>query len=150
LEIVWDEGPLAKLSTEGMREEYGRLAKDAGAPARKEGNAQQAFSKAAKQLHAEYEVPFLAHACMEPLNCLVDLHDDRCDIWTGTQMQTMDRNAAARVAGLKPEQVKIHTPFLGGGFGRRANPQSDFVAEAVGVARMVKKPVKVIWTVKMI
>ena len=146
LEIVWDEGFLAKLSTEGMREEYDRLAKDAGAPARKEGNAQQAFSKASKQFQAEYEVPFLAHACMEPLNCLVDLHEDRCDIWTGTQMQTMDRNAAARVAGLKPEQVKIHTPFLGGGFGRRANPQSDFVAEAVGVARMVKKPVKVIWT----
>ena len=146
LEIVWDEGALAKLSTEGMREEYARLAKDPGATARKEGNAQQFLSKAAKQLHAEYEVPFLAHACMEPLNCLVDLHDDRCDIWTGTQMQTTDRNAAARVAGLKPEQVKIHTPFLGGGFGRRANPQSDFVAEAVGVARMVKKAVKVIWT----
>ena len=146
VEIVWDEGPLAKLSTEGMREEYARLAKDPGATARKEGNPQQVFSKAVKQLHAEYEVPYLAHACMEPLNCLVDLRDDRCDIWTGTQMQTMDRNAAARVAGLKPEQVKIHTPFLGGGFGRRANPQSDFVAEAVGVARMVKKPVKVIWT----
>ncbi len=146
LEIVWDEGPLAKLSTEGMREEYARLAKDPGATARKEGNTQQAFPKASKQLHAEYEVPFLAHACMEPLNCLVDLHDDRCDIWAGTQMQTMDRNAAAHMAGLKPEQVKIHTPFLGGGFGRRANPQSDFVAEAVGIARMVRKPVKVIWT----
>jgi isoquinoline 1-oxidoreductase beta subunit len=146
LEIVWDEGPLAKLSTEGMHKEYASLVKDPGAAARKEGNAQQAFSKAAKQLHAEYEVPYLAHACMEPLNCLVDLHEDRCEIWTGTQMQTMDRNTAARVAGLKPEQVKIHTTFLGGGFGRRANPQSDFVAEAVGVAKMVKKPVKVIWT----
>jgi len=146
LEIVWDEGPLAKLSTEGMREEYTRLAKTPGAVARKEGNPQQAFSKAARQLHAEYEVPYLAHACMEPLNCLVDLHEDGCEIWTGTQMQTMDRNTAARVAGLKPEQVKIHTTFLGGGFGRRANPQSDFVAEAVSVAKMVKKPVKVIWT----
>jgi isoquinoline 1-oxidoreductase beta subunit len=146
MEIVWEESPLAKLSTEGMHDEYARLAKNPGAAARKEGNAQQVFSKAAKQFYAEYEVPFLAHACMEPLNCLVDLHDDRCDIWTGTQMQTMDRNAAARVAGLKPEQVKIHTLFLGGGFGRRANPQSDFVAEAVDVARMVKKPVKVIWT----
>ncbi len=146
LEIVWDEGPLAKLSTEGMRGEFARLAQTPGAVARKEGNPQQTFSKAAKQLHAEYEVPYLAHACMEPLNCLVDLRTNSCEIWTGTQMQTMDRNAAARVAGLKPEQVKIHTTFLGGGFGRRANPQSDFVAEAVSVAKVVKRPVKVIWT----
>jgi isoquinoline 1-oxidoreductase beta subunit len=83
---------------------------------------------------------------MEPMNCVVDLHDDSCEIWTGTQLQTLDRDAAARVAGLKPEHVKIHTTFLGGGFGRRANPQSDFVTEAVHVAKMVKKPVKVIWT----
>lgn len=146
LEIIWDEGPLAKLSTKGMREEFEGLAKAPGAITRKDGHSQQTFSKSAKQLHAEYEVPYLAHACMEPLNCLVDLHDDRCEIWTGTQLQTMDRNAAARVAGLKPEQVKIHTTFLGGGFGRRANPQSDFVAEAVSVAKGVKKPLKVIWT----
>ena len=146
LEIVWDEGPLAKLSTEGMRGEFARLAKTPGAVARKEGNPQQTFSKAAKQLHAEYEVPYLAHACMEPLNCLVDLRANSCEIWTGTQLQTMDRDAAARVAELKPEQVKIHTTFLGGGFGRRANPQSDFVAEAVRVAKAIKKPVKVIWT----
>jgi isoquinoline 1-oxidoreductase beta subunit len=146
LEIVWDEGPLAKLSTEGMRGEFARLAKTPGAVARKEGNPQETFSKATKQLNAEYEVPYLAHACMEPLNCLVDLRTNSCEIWTGTQMQTMDRNAAARVAGLKPEQVKIHTTFLGGGFGRRANPQSDFVAEAVSVAKVVKRPLKVIWT----
>lgn len=146
LEIVWDEGPLAKLSTEGMRGEFARLAQTPGAVAQKMGNPQQTFSKAARQLHAEYEVPYLAHACMEPLNCLVDLRTNSCEIWTGTQMQTMDQNAAARVAGLKPEQVKIHTTFLGGGFGRRANPQSDFVAEAVSVAKAIKKPVKVIWT----
>jgi isoquinoline 1-oxidoreductase subunit beta len=146
LEIVWDEGTLANLSTEGMREEFVGLSKIPGAVAKKKGNPRQTFSKAAKQLHAEYEVPYLAHACMEPLNCLVDLHDDHCEIWTGTQLQTMDRNVAARVAGLKPEQVNIHTTFLGGGFGRRANPQSDFVAEAVSVAKVVKKPVKVIWT----
>lgn len=146
LEILWDEGPLANLSTEGMHEEFARLSKTPGAVAQKKGDFQQTLSKAAKQLHAEYEVPYLAHACMEPLNCVVDLRDDRCEIWTGTQLQTMDRNAAARVAGLKPEKVKIHTTFLGGGFGRRANPQSDFVTEAVHVAKKVKKPVKVIWT----
>ena len=146
LEIDWDEGPLATLSTFGMREEYMNLAKTPGTVARKEGSSESVFSKAAKQLRAEYEVPYLAHACMEPLNCLVDLRSDSCEIWTGTQFQTVDRNSAASVVGLKPEQVKIHTTFLGGGFGRRANPHSDFVTEAARVAKAVRKPVKVIWT----
>ena len=146
LEVIWDEGTLATLSTSGMREQYMNLAKSPGAVARKKGNPESAFSTAAKQLRAEYEVPYLAHACMEPLNCLVDLRSESCEIWTGTQSQTMDRNSAASVVGLNPEQVKIHTTFLGGGFGRRANPQSDFVTEAARVAKAVKKPVKVIWT----
>jgi isoquinoline 1-oxidoreductase beta subunit len=146
LEVTWDEGALATLSTSGMHEEYVNLAKTPGTVARKEGSSESVFSKAAKQLRAEYEVPYLAHACMEPLNCLVDLHADSCEIWTGTQSQTADRNSAASVLGLKPEQVKIHTTFLGGGFGRRANPHSDFVTEAARVAKAVRKPVKVVWT----
>jgi isoquinoline 1-oxidoreductase beta subunit len=146
LEIVWDDGAGATLSTEGMREEYAKLARTPGAVARKEGDPETALATAARQLSAEYEVPYLAHATMEPLNCVVDLRDDRCDIWTGTQMQTFDRSAAAVAAGLGPEQIGIHTTFLGGGFGRRANPQSDFVVEAVQVAKAVKKPVKVVWT----
>jgi isoquinoline 1-oxidoreductase beta subunit len=146
LEIVWDEGSLSKLSTEGMREEFGKLAKTAGTVAKKKGSAQDRFSTSSKKIEAEYEVPFLAHACMEPLNCVVDLHDDHCEIWTGTQFQTLDRDSTARVAGLKPEQVKLHTTFLGGGFGRRGNPYSDFVTEAARVAKAVKKPVKVVWT----
>ena len=83
---------------------------------------------------------------MEPLNCVVDLRANSCEIWTGTQFQTVDRMAAAAVAGLKPEQVQIHTTLLGGGFGRRANPASDFVIEAVQVAKAAKAPVKVVWT----
>jgi isoquinoline 1-oxidoreductase beta subunit len=83
---------------------------------------------------------------MEPMNCTVDLRKNSCEIWTGTQFQTVDRNAAAAIAGLKPEQVQIHTMFLGGGFGRRANPVSDFVSEAVHVARAAKAPVKTVWT----
>ncbi len=146
LDVVWDEGPLATLSTVGMRKEYAGLVKTPGAIARKEGDPEKAFTAATKELSAEYEVPYLAHATMEPLNCLVDLRADSCEIWTGTQFQTGDRDAAARVAELKPEQVKIHTTFLGGGFGRRANPHSDFVVQAVQVAKAVKKPVKVIWT----
>jgi len=146
LEIIWDEGPVATLSTEALREQYASLAKSAGATARKAGEAREALASAARQVSAEYEVPYLAHASMEPLNCFVDMTADGCEIWTGTQFQTIDRNNAAAVAGLKPEQVKIHTTFLGGGFGRRANPHSDFVVMGVQVAKAVKKPVKVIWT----
>jgi isoquinoline 1-oxidoreductase beta subunit len=146
LEIVWDEGPLAKLSSSGMRKEYADLAKTPGSTARKEGDPEKAFTAPVRELGAEYEVPYLAHATMEPLNCLVDLRAESCEIWTGTQFQTADRDAAARAAELKPEQVKIHTTLLGGGFGRRANPHSDFVVQAVQVAKAVKRPVKVIWT----
>src|SRR6266496_3191885 len=146
LEIDWDDGPNANLSTEGMREQYANLAKKPGTIARKVGDPAKALGGAAKTVTAEYEVPYLAHAMMEPLNCVVDLRADRCEIWTGTQFQTIDRAAAAAVAGLKPEQVQIHTTLLGGGFGRRANPQSDFVVEAVHVAKAAAAPVKVMWT----
>ncbi len=146
LEIAWDEGPLATLSTPGMRQQYTDLGAKPGLVAKKRGDIDSALAKAAQRISAEYEVPYLAHATMEPLNCTVDLKKDSCEIWTGTQFQTADRNAAAEVAGLKPEQVKIHTMYLGGGFGRRANPANDFVKEAVHVAKAAKAPVKVIWT----
>ncbi len=146
LEISWDDGPNAALSSTGMREQYATLAKTPGLVARKVGDPTKALAGATKTITAEYEMPYLAHAAMEPLNCVVDLRSDRCEIWTGTQFQTGDRAAAAAAAGLKPEQVTIHTPLLGGGFGRRANPASDFVIEAVQVAKAAKAPVKVVWT----
>ena len=146
LEIEWDEGPGAALSTPKMRAEYLELTKQPGAIARKDGDTVQGFKAAHKSISAEYEIPYLAHAAMEPLNVVVDLKPDHCSIWTGTQMQTMDHAMAAKTAGLKPEQVEIHTTFLGGGFGRRANPRSDFVIEAVQVAMAVAQPVKVVWT----
>ena len=148
LEVAWEEGDGATLSTAGLRDRYAALAATAGMVARKEGDVEAALGKAAKRLSAVYEVPYLAHAPMEPENCVVDLRTDRCEIWTGTQMQTVDRNAAARVAGLEKEQVTLHTPFLGGGFGRRANPAADFVTEAVHVAKAAggAGPVRVVWT----
>ncbi|OYY83646.1 MAG: twin-arginine translocation pathway signal protein, partial [Methylophilales bacterium 16-45-9] len=103
-------------------------------------------AKPAKIVEAEYVLPFLAHSPMEPLNCAVKISDDGCEIWTGTQMQTTDQQAAAKILGLKPEQVKIHTVFLGGGFGRRANPAADFVSEAVQVAKAAGVPVKTVWS----
>ncbi len=146
IECTWDEGPLGRLSTVEMQKQYRDLAQTPGAIARKEGDPEKALVDGATRVSAEYMLPYLAHAPMEPLNCLVDLRADGCDIWVGTQFQSVDRDAAARVAGLDPERVNIHTTFLGGGFGRRANPQSDFVAEAVQVAKAVGKPVKVVWT----
>jgi isoquinoline 1-oxidoreductase beta subunit len=146
LEITWDDGPNANLSTVGMREQYSTLAKTPGLVAKKIGDPAKALAGAAKTITAEYEVPYLAHAMMEPLNCVVDLRAGTCEIWTGTQFQTVDRMAAAATAGLKAEQVQIHTTLLGGGFGRRANPASDFVIEAVQVAKAAKVPVKVVWT----
>ncbi|KAB0667377.1 xanthine dehydrogenase family protein molybdopterin-binding subunit [Oryzomonas japonica] len=144
LEITWDEGQWAQISTPAMREEYSRLSAMPGLAARHDGDAPTELAKAAHPLQAEYEVPYLAHATMEPLNCFVDLKKDSCLIRTGSQFQTVDRNAAAREAGLKPEQVTLETTFLGGGFGRRACTGSDFVIEAVQVAKAVGKPVKVI------
>ena len=146
LEITWDEGPGAGISTVEMRAQYSAMSKTPGLVARKVGDPTAALADAAKTITAEYEVPYLAHCMMEPLNTVVDLHEDRCEIWTGSQFQTGDRAAAARVAGLKPEQVTLHTMLLGGGFGRRANVASDFVTEATEVAKAAKAPVKVVWT----
>ena len=83
---------------------------------------------------------------MEPLNCTIRRTPDGCEVWTGTQFQTVDQQHIAGILGLKPEQVTIHTTFLGGGFGRRANPASDFVSEAAHVAKGVDAPVKLVWT----
>lgn len=146
LKIEWDEGPGAALSTPSMIAAYRELAKKPGAVARSNGDPVKGLKDAHKMVSAEYEVPYLAHAAMEPLNVVVDLKPGHCAIWTGTQMQTMDCNMAAKTAGLKPEQVEIHTTFLGGGFGRRANPHSDFVIEAVQAAVAIKQPIKVVWT----
>ncbi len=117
-----------------------------GTVARKDGDAQAALQSAAKRIEAEYEVPYLAHATMEPMNCVADVRADACEIWLGSQFQTMDQAAAAEEAGLKPQQVKVHTTFLGGGFGRRATGDCHVAREAVQISKAVKAPVKVIWT----
>jgi isoquinoline 1-oxidoreductase beta subunit len=147
LEIDWDLGPGADLDTARMREEFRAMARTPGTKAAGAGDVEAGMRMPGKTLEAEYEFPYLAHATMEPMNCTVRLGPDGCEIWTGTQFQTMDQKAAAEITGLKPEQVKIHTMFLGGGFGRRATPASDFVSEAVHVAKAAPgAPVKVVWT----
>jgi isoquinoline 1-oxidoreductase beta subunit len=146
LEVVWDEGQLAGLDSRKQLEQYAELAKKPGVAARKDGDAADAMKKAVKTIEAVYDLPYLAHAPMEPINCVADVKADRCEVWVGTQFQTVDRDAAAEESGLKPDQVTLHTTLLGGGFGRRAVPDSHFVREAVQISRAVRAPVKVIWT----
>ena len=134
------------FDTAKMMQQFREMAKTPGKAARNTGDANAALGTASRKVTAVYEVPYLSHLMMEPLNCTVDLRADSCEVWTGSQFQTVDRANAAKVAGLPNEKVQLHTTFLGGGFGRRANPQSDFVVEAVHVAKVAGAPVKVMWT----
>ena len=112
--------------------------------ARNDGNVDQAMSGATKTFEAIYETPYLSHSPMEPINATVNLQPDRLDVWVGTQAADAALDAAAKASGLKPEQVCIHNAFLGGGFGRR--DASDEIAQAIAIAKIVKRPVKLIWT----
>ncbi len=146
LAVEWDAGPGASLDSDRIREEFRALAQKPGTVAARGGSAAAGLKRAAKVIEAEYWFPYLAHAQMEPLNCAVRIGSGQCEIWTGTQFQSIDQQVAAKITGLKPEQVAVHTAFLGGGFGRRATPSSDFVTEAVHVAKAAGKPVKTVWT----
>ncbi|HET6265980.1 MAG TPA: xanthine dehydrogenase family protein molybdopterin-binding subunit [Usitatibacter sp.] len=145
LQVEWDLGPNATVSTEALRKQFRDLAQTPGKSAKKSGDP-AAIPSAAKKIVGEYEVPFLAHAPMEPLNCTIELRADGAEIWVGSQFQGVDLPAAAQELGLDPSKVKLNTMLAGGGFGRRANPTSDYVVEACEVARRAKVPVKVVWT----
>ena len=145
LQVEWDLGPNASASSDALFRQFKDTARTAGKSARQPANA-EAIKASAKTVVAEYEVPFLAHAPMEPLNCTVEVRGDSAEIWVGSQFQTVDHAAAAKALGLQPSQVKLNTMLAGGGFGRRANPVSDYVIEACEVAKEIKVPVKVVWT----
>jgi len=144
LDVKWDEGATSQVSSESISKLFAERAAHPGVEARKEGDAAAALSGAAKKIDAVYEAPFLAHATMEPQNCTADVRADRCDVWAPTQFQTMAQGAAAKICGLKPEAVFIHTTFLGGGFGRKAG--TDFVMEAVETSKGIGVPVKLTWS----
>ncbi|CAE6881367.1 Isoquinoline 1-oxidoreductase subunit beta [Paraburkholderia domus] len=149
LKVEWDDSKAEKRSSDAIMAEYRQLAEQPGASARKDGDATQALAGAAKQISATYTFPYLAHAPMEPLDAVVKLTPDSCEIWAGDQFQTVDQGNAARTAGLDPQQVKIHTLYAGGSFGRRANTQSDYIVEAVSIAKALGAngtPVKLQWT----
>ncbi|EYF01183.1 xanthine dehydrogenase family protein molybdopterin-binding subunit [Chondromyces apiculatus] len=142
----WQKPEGGGVNSDVLLAEYRKKAQEPGTTVASVGDAAAALSSATTRFSSEYELPYLAHAPMEPLNCTVKIDGDRCEIWTGTQFQTVDQKAAATILGTTIDKVQIHTTFLGGGFGRRANPRSDFVAEAVTVAKAAGVPVKVVWT----
>jgi len=117
--------------------EYKKQLGSEGAVARKDGDVERALKDAPKTLEAAYEFPYLAHASMEPMNCVVKLDSAGCEIWNGEQFQTIDQAVVAKLVELKPEQVKLNMLYAGGSFGRRANPQSDFVLEAAAIAKAI-------------
>ncbi len=144
LEVKWNEGPNASLNSEDIRKRFIASAELTGAVARNDGDVARALQGAAKKVEAVYEMPYLAHATMEPQNCTVDVRKDGCDVWVSTQSQTGAQEAAISVTGLPPSAVRIHPQYAGGGFGRRG--ESDFVTEAAEASKAVGRPVKVIWT----
>ena len=149
LKIEWDDAKAEKRSSSAIMDEYRRLADQPAQSARKEGDADQALKGAAHKVAASFEFPYLAHAPMEPCGAVVKLDAKSCEIWYGAQFQTIDQANAARIAGLDPQQVSIHTLYAGGSFGRRANFYSDYIVEAVSIAKAHGAdgtPIKLQWT----
>jgi isoquinoline 1-oxidoreductase beta subunit len=147
--VEWDDSNAEKRGSSEMMDEYRRLAGKPGASARKVGDAAPAIKNAAHTVSASYEFPYLAHAPMEPLDAVVKLTAGSCEIWAGDQFQTMDQGNAAKAAGLDPQQVTINTLYAGGSFGRRANVWSDYIVEAVSIAKAFGAdgtPIKLQWT----
>jgi isoquinoline 1-oxidoreductase subunit beta len=144
LVIEWDDGQLANLSTNDIAGALEKATLNSGAVAQNVGDVDKAMASAATKVEATYQVPFLAHATMEPMNCTVHLRKDECEIWIGSQAVARVQAMAARAAGLPPEKVIVHNHLIGGGFGRRL--EADGAVRAVEIARHVEAPVKVVWT----
>ena len=144
LDITWDEGANASVSSASIAQLFAQKAEQAGAVARHDGDPDGTLGSAPAKLDAAYDLPFLAHATMEPMNCTAHVRADGVDIWAPTQFQTGAQGFGARVGGVTPDKVKVHTTYLGGGFGRRF--ELDFIQEALETSKAVGAPVKVIWS----
>jgi isoquinoline 1-oxidoreductase beta subunit len=144
LTIRWDDGPNGKLSTEDVVQGLDAASREPGVIARKQGAPDSALSGAAQRIEAVYQVPFLAHAALEPANCTVHVRKDGCEVWTGSQVLSRVQATAAQVTGFPLDKVVVHNHLLGGAFGRRL--EFDIETLAVRVAKQVEGPVKVVWT----
>jgi isoquinoline 1-oxidoreductase beta subunit len=148
LTVEWDFANAESRGSDELFADYEALMAGEGVPARNDGDTGAVLASAANIVRREFHFPFLAHAAMEPMDCVVELTANGCEIWTGSQLPTGDQQVAADLLGLMPEQVTIHTHFAGGSFGRRAVPDSDYVAEAVMVAKAIegRAPIKLLWS----
>lgn len=147
LTIDWDDSTAFKQDSEALMTSYRELAKQPGKVARQVGDNDKAFAGAAKVVRAAYDFPYLAHAAMEPMNCVINLSADACEVWNGEQFHTPDQVHLAQLLGLKPEQIKINMLYAGGSFGRRASKDSDYLLEAAQIAKAIngRAPVKMVW-----
>ena len=143
MQIQWAVDPATEIGTQAIEQEYITALDTGGIEVHAVGDSAAAFKSAARILTSDYQLPYLAHACMEPLNCTVHISQGKVDVWAGVQNAEAVLNLVADITALPPEQVYVHNCFLGGGFGRRNN--YDFVREAVAIAKEVKLPVQMIW-----
>jgi isoquinoline 1-oxidoreductase beta subunit len=148
LRIEWDESAAETRGSAELLAEYRALLEARGKTATLEGDPEAALAGAAQVVAADYEFPYLVHAPMEPLDCVIRLGDDGCDVWAGSQLQTVDQGAIAGALGLTPPQVRLQTQLAGGSFGRRATPGADFASEAATIVKAsgTRRPVKLVWT----
>ena len=151
LVVTWDEGPDAELNDAEIFRRFAAATEEGGRSTREDGDVEAAFEAGGDPIRATYRLPYLAHATMEPMNCTVWVREDRCTVWAGTQFQNAPsvvgggaRQVAAEAAGVGADDTEVHTTFLGGGFGRRA--ERDFIREAAELAGKIDGPVKVIWS----
>jgi isoquinoline 1-oxidoreductase beta subunit len=145
LDVEWDEGPNAEVGSAEIEARFAAAAELGPAlVAEQAGDIEAAFGAAARTVEAVYQVPFLAHAPMEPMSCTADVRADSCELWVPTQAQTLTQRVAAKIGGLAPSKVRVHTTLIGGSFGRRL--EIDFVTEAVQLSRALGLPIKVVWS----
>jgi isoquinoline 1-oxidoreductase beta subunit len=144
LKVEWDSGPNAAATSADIRRAFTELAGTTGAVARDDGNFISAFGSAASRVEADYELPFAAHATMEPMNCTAHVRPDGCDVWAPTQAPTNFQRIAATIAGVSPGAVRLHVTMVGGGFGRRS--RTDVLEDAVRLSKLTGTPIKVMWT----
>lgn len=146
LQVDWDLGMNANIDSDALLESYSRLSKTKGVPFQQKGEVAGALETAYKTIETEFFFPYLAHAPMEPLNCTVRILKDKCEIWTGTQWPLLHQQEVAAILDLKPEQVEFNTPYIGGSFGRRGSFGSDWVTEAVHIAKASGRFIKLVWS----
>lgn len=148
LKVEWDESQAYRGSSDAIVADYRERAKTPGLTARNDGDAEAALAKAGKVIEAEYVFPYLAHASMEPLNCVMKLENGECEVWNGEQLHTVDQFALAKTLGIEADRVKLNMVYAGGSFGRRANPQSDYLLETAQIVKAIngRAPVKLVWS----